>query len=495
MFLRNDHGLDQGGGASAVARAHPASHGGSAAARMRARYPEFELVPDLGSRIGSMQWYRGAATCVGLIAVTLLLSPGFERPIFGYVPPALTGGAWEAAREQAIAPLAAGATTGHRAAATALVAPLADTPERPRIELDIRFGSGDAFASTLRRSGVGSAEAQQIASLVAGAIALSDIQSNAQGELVLGRRTDKSQPRPLESLLFRPRFDLNVAVTRVNGQLVVKQLPIAIDHTPLRIRMQGCNSLYRTARAAGAPAKAVEAYIRAINTRMPMSRLGGDCTFDMIIEQQRAETGEVQLGQLLYAGVAQGSTKVQLMRWQADGRDQWFDSTGLGEKRGTMAMPASGRISSPYGVRFHPILRRRVMHKGLDIAAPYGSPIYAANDGVVIMAGRAGGYGNFVKINHGSGFATGYGHMSRIAVRSGARVRKGQLIGYVGSTGRSTGPHLHFETYRNGVAVNPASISFTTQQRLTGGALGAFKGKLGHLLAVPVADTAKPDDD
>jgi murein DD-endopeptidase MepM/ murein hydrolase activator NlpD len=121
------------------------------------------------------------------------------------------------------------------------------------------------------------------------------------------------------------------------------------------------------------------------------------------------------------------------------------------------------------------------MHSGIDFRASYGSPIYAVSDGTVSFAGRHGGHGNFVKLSHGGGLGTGYAHMSRIAVRSGQHVRRGQVIGYVGSTGLSTGPHLHYEMYRNGKTVNPNSVSFVTRAQLSGRELASFKAQLGEL--------------
>ena len=106
-------------------------------------------------------------------------------------------------------------------------------------------------------------------------------------------------------------------------------------------------------------------------------------------------------------------------------------------------------------MRYHPILRQYRMHTGIDIAAPHGTPIYAAAAGEVIYAARRGGYGNCIIVLHGGGYATLYAHLSRFAVRIGEDVRRGQLIGYVGSTGLSTGPHLHFEVRRNGQPINP----------------------------------------
>ena len=115
------------------------------------------------------------------------------------------------------------------------------------------------------------------------------------------------------------------------------------------------------------------------------------------------------------------------------------------------------RISSPFGSRIHPITHKRHGHKGIDLAAPRNTPIYATADGVVTFSGRNGGYGNFVKLNHKNGYKTAYAHMNRIAVRKGKTVQKGDLIGYVGSTGSSTGNHLHYEVYYQDKLIDPAT--------------------------------------
>jgi murein DD-endopeptidase MepM/ murein hydrolase activator NlpD len=149
-------------------------------------------------------------------------------------------------------------------------------------------------------------------------------------------------------------------------------------------------------------------------------------------------------------------------------------------------MPTQGRITSNFGYRTHPVLFFRRLHKGMDIGAPHGAPIYAVLDGTVQAAGRAGGYGNFVKLAHAGGLGSGYGHISRFAVRAGQRVRQGQVIGYVGSTGMSTGPHLHWEVWKNGRAINPKSISFTSVARLSGEEFRRFKARVRELLEVSV---------
>lgn len=132
------------------------------------------------------------------------------------------------------------------------------------------------------------------------------------------------------------------------------------------------------------------------------------------------------------------------------------------------------------------------MHSGVDFGAPYGSPIYAVSDGVIAYAAHKGGYGNFVQVNHGGGLATGYGHMSRFAVRPGARVRQGQIIGYVGSSGMSTGPHLHYELYRGGKAINPLSLKFMQRAQLSGADLANFRAKLNRLRSVKPGSALGP---
>ena len=137
------------------------------------------------------------------------------------------------------------------------------------------------------------------------------------------------------------------------------------------------------------------------------------------------------------------------------------------------------------------------MHAGIDFGAPFGAPVYAVSDGRVDYAGYRGGYGRYVRIQHGGGLGTGYGHMSRIAVANGQNVRRGQIIGYVGTSGLSTGPHLHYELYRNGAPVNPLSARFQTRAILSGSDLAAFRARLNMLTAlrpggVAVAATPTP---
>jgi len=465
---------------------------------LRTAATSIDWVPDLGAQIGSLDWWRGVATCTALCVATWALAPGIQ-PLVGAVPPPLVGAEWDEARAQGITAIGQGAATGRRMAANDLVAPLTEAPERPTVNLSATLGEGDRLDRVLMRAGVGRADANAAATMVAQAVPLDSIAAGTRIALMLGRRPDRTVARPLEALDLRARFDLGLALTRTAGGLAMHRKPIAIDATPLRIQGLVGSSLYRSMRAAGVPAKAVESYIKALATRLSIGRdVGAADSFDLIIERQRAATGETQIGELLFAGIDQGRRKVQLVRFGPDGAeregerdgagasrtDGWFDANGQTERRAVSGLPVSGRITSTFGLRVHPLLRFTRMHKGLDIGAPYGTPIHAMTDGVVAFAGRTGGYGNFVKLTHGGGMASGYGHMSRIAVSSGTRVRQGQVIGYVGSTGLSTGPHLHWEVWKNGAAINPRAVSFAGVAQLSGASLRAFKAKVATLLAV-----------
>jgi len=155
-----------------------------------------------------------------------------------------------------------------------------------------------------------------------------------------------------------------------------------------------------------------------------------------------------------------------------------------------MRMPVNGRVTSGFGSRFHPILGYVRMHAGLDLAASYGTPIKAAADGRITSAGWAGGYGNMVRIAHAGGIQTMYGHMSRIAASAGSFVHAGQVIGYVGSTGLSTGPHLHYEVLKNGRPVDPKSVKLAAAPaQLQGEKLHQFQGALRSLMVLRASRT------
>ena len=440
-----------------------------------------DLAPDLAEAIGSARWLRGMATLIGLGAFALSFWPTLS-PLEAAPAQRLDQPAREELRSQAIMPLALGGDTGSRMSANALVEDLPAAPERPTIQLVATLVQGDSFGRMLQRAGAGSEDVGRITGLVSQAIPLNEIASGTQLDITLGRRPAPGAARPIDSIEFRARFDLALAIKRdEGGNLALIRKPIRVDDTPLRIRGTVGSSLYRSARAAGAPASAVQQYLKAIgeNGELDSALRAGD-TFDMIVTYRRAATGERQAGQLIFAGVERGGKPAtQLMRWGSEGR--FFEASGVGEQRSGLMAPVPGPIGSRFGMRKHPILGYRRMHSGLDYRAAYGTPIRAVTDGKVISAGRAGGCGIAVKLGHGGGLQTRYCHMSRMAVSAGQRVSRGQVIGYVGSTGLSTGAHLHFEMYRSGRAIDPQSVSYVTRAQLSGEELQRFRATLAQI--------------
>jgi murein DD-endopeptidase MepM/ murein hydrolase activator NlpD len=262
---------------------------------------------------------------------------------------------------------------------------------------------------------------------------------------------------------------------------VVAAQPAPIATGPLRIRGRVGDGLYWSLRAAGASPQVAADYLAALATEIDVGDVSPNDSFDMVLSPDR---------ELLYAGIDRiGSGALQLVRWNANGRSEWIDAANAARPapvESGFAMPAQGPITSYFGYRYHPILHFTRFHAGVDIGAGWGSPIVAAGDGRVVGAGWGGGYGREVEIAHGGGLVSIYGHMSAVVAQPGSFVRRGQLIGYVGSSGLSTGPHVHFEVRENGQPVNPLAVHFTGVPVADTHLSDAVKARLKQLLRVGV---------
>ena len=248
---------------------------------------------------------------------------------------------------------------------------------------------------------------------------------------------------------------------------------------PNHIRASGRigSDLTQSLQAARVPERVGREYVGVLSRAFPLQNgLSVEDRFDLIYERG----GE---GRLLYVGIDRvARADLILLKW-TDGKSTiWVNADPSAVEQDGMRMPVAGRVTSQFGSRFHPILGHRRMHKGVDLGAGAGAPIVAAAQGRVASAGWAGGYGRQVAIVHSGGIRTTYSHMSRIAARAGETVQQGQVIGYVGSSGLSTGAHLHYEVYKNGRPVNPLSVKLTPQPVLQGEKLHAFRDKLRALL-------------
>jgi murein DD-endopeptidase MepM/ murein hydrolase activator NlpD len=246
-------------------------------------------------------------------------------------------------------------------------------------------------------------------------------------------------------------------------------------------------SLYGAASAAGIPNNVTAEAIKAFGHQIDFQRdiHPGD-RLEIMYDRMVTNDGYVaRTGNLVFARLFADDRELSIYRFESqDGRVDYYDDKGHSIRKALLRTPMDGaRLSSGYGMRKHPILGYSKMHKGVDFAAATGTPVYAAGDGVIEKSGRFGAYGNYVRLRHNAKLQTAYAHLSRFGkgISPGTRVRQGQVIGYVGTTGRSTGPHLHYEILVGGDHVNPSSVKLPTMVMLDGADRKKFKALVDRL--------------
>jgi len=276
-----------------------------------------------------------------------------------------------------------------------------------------------------------------------------------------------------------PEHEVRVARCEDNG-FTANEIINEFETRTLRAEFEINSSLYVSADQNGVPFDMLLPLINVFAYDVDFQRdirIGDH--FEIMYETKVDDDGAVVCsGTTAYAALTTQGRRLTLYHYQdSDGAVDYFDENGRSLKKNLMITPVDGaRISSGYGKRRHPILGYSRMHRGLDFAAPSGSPIKAAGDGVVEFAKYGRTFGNNVRLRHANNYKTRYAHMRRFArgIRPGVRVKQGQIIGYVGTTGMSTGPHLHYEVYYNGQSINPSKIKSKPGRILKGNELARF---------------------
>jgi murein DD-endopeptidase MepM/ murein hydrolase activator NlpD len=295
--------------------------------------------------------------------------------------------------------------------------------------------------------------------------------------------------RGLLGFAFDLSFDHQIRVTRsTEGRYDATKVERPQHRQMVRRAGTIDDSLYLAAERVALPQDVTFGLIKLFSWDVDFQRdLRPGDGFEAMFEEVSLEdgSGAIRGGEVLYAGLTLSGDILDAYRFEIqDGEVEYFDRTGRSLRKFLMRTPVDGaRLSSGFGMRRHPILGYSRMHKGVDFAAPTGTPIYAAGSGRVVSAGRNGGYGNYVRIRHTTEFSTAYAHLSRFGqgIRAGQRVRQGQVIGYVGTTGRSTGPHLHYEVLRNNGQINPLSVKQPPTSQLAGADLQRFRVEVGRI--------------
>lgn len=362
----------------------------------------------------------------------------------------------------------------------------------PRVyEMSVRLEKGDTVAGVLDELELAAAEVADIVEALTEHVNLRRLPIGQSLDVKL-QAPGAGQAKPiLLALAVRPEARREVTVERdEQGEFdaTVKVFEIVSKMQQAAGAVDG--SVIESVEAAGVPHPALAEMLRAFSWDVNFQHdiKAGD-RFALLVEQSWTEDGRpVDGGRVLWAELTTGGGKetFAIYRFQPQGgADFFYSRDGESVVKALLRTPLNlSRVSSRFGMRRHPVLGFTRLHAGVDFAAPTGTPVLAAGDGRIIEAGLNGGYGRWVKVRHDNGLATGYAHLSRIAtgVRRSARIRQGQVIGFVGSTGLSTGPHLHFELHRNGRPVNPLDVAQTSQrQRLSGAELRRFKARVEEI--------------
>lgn len=360
--------------------------------------------------------------------------------------------------------------------------------EEPAVASDriVTIGKGDALGKVMQKEGVGASEVHEIIEAMGKNFDPRDLKVGQDIHMHFEPHEDESGYK-----LTDLKIELNplktITVSRdgeeFTSALEEKEVKQVIQAQKAVIK----NSLYGSAAKAGIPKTVVSEAIKIYSQNVDFQRdvHSGDA-LEVLYETHQTEDGYVaKTGNVLFAQLTLGGRKIPLYRYEtADGSVDFYGPDGQSTKKTLMKTPIDGaRMSSGFGMRRHPVLGYGKMHKGIDFAAPTGTPIYAAGEGKVTKAGRFSSYGNYVRIRHRGDLDTAYGHMSKIAsgVKPGTRVKQGQIIGYVGTTGRSTGPHLHYEVLVASKQVNPRGINLPIGQALAGRDLKKFKSHVNEV--------------
>lgn len=356
--------------------------------------------------------------------------------------------------------------------------------ERPE-NIAVKVRPGETLQGAVQRAGVAPEDAQAVVATLQGAIDTVNIKAGMAFEAAIAQRRGQRGPVRLVGLSMRTSPNSTLTVSRTfDGAMRLRELEEKVRDEQ-KVACGAMNgSFYESVASVGGTPAVISQAAKLFSHKIDFSRdiREGD-KFCLVFGRKVTESGRtIEAGDLEYAEVK--GQKFYAFDRRGEDKSQFFDETGKNIKGFLLRTPVDGaRITSTFGARRHPILGFNRAHKGVDFGAGTGTPILAAGDGVVLEARRWSGYGNWLRIRHANQWDTGYAHISRYApgIKAGTRVRQGQVVAYVGSTGMSTGPHLHYEVWLNGQRVNPIGAKVPQGTILSGAELASFKSQKARI--------------
>ena len=337
--------------------------------------------------------------------------------------------------------------------------------------IDHKISSGETFDKILNNYSIPNEEINQIKKKLNSDYNINDLKPNLEIKITI----DQSNNKKITSFLFpvsrtekiqltrnldNNLFEKKIIITNLNKKIVFKEGKIT-------------QSLYKTAIDLNVQPNVIIEFARIYGFQVDFQRdIRKNDNFQIMYEVFEDDNKKIfETGNIVFADLKLSGVNNSLYYFDIKGSEGHYDKNGKSVKKALMKTPINGaRLSSSFGMRKHPIDGYNKMHKGTDFAAPMGTPIMASGDGVIKRARWCGGGGNCVKIRHNSTYETIYAHMKNFArgIKEGVRVRQGQIVGYVGSTGKSTGPHLHYEVIENGTKINSQKLKLPSGKVLKG---------------------------
>ena len=341
--------------------------------------------------------------------------------------------------------------------------------ESPYLEYDYLIKEGDTIENIFKKFGINDKQVDFIVKRIK-KMKLADIKTGQKISFLL-KRNIKSKEIEIINVNYPLSKETFVQIDKKKDKIEVTKNITQLYKKEIVLNGEINTSLYRSASDSGIEPNIILEFARIFGFEVDFQRdiRKGD-KFEILFERFTDDRGKnIKTGKILYAYLDVNNQKIQLYRFGKKNSYDYYNLDGKSISKALMKTPINGaRLSSPFGNRKHPILGFTKHHNGTDFAAPTGTPIMASGNGTVIKAGWCGNGGNCVRIRHNSSYTTGYGHLSKFATKTGRRVRQGQIIGYVGNTGMSTGPHLHYTVKYNGKFINSQKLKLPSGKILKG---------------------------
>ena len=353
---------------------------------------------------------------------------------------------------------------------------ISENIKSPYKEYNYIVQNNDTLEKILKKYNIGNTEINKIASAIIKK-KLSNIYAGAEIKIVT---KEEKETNKIISLAYSVDAITSVEVKRSKDKFNVAKIVLKLKKKEIVLSNSIKNNLYSSAIKAGIEPNIIVEFANIFGFEVDFQRdiRTGDM-FEVYYEQYVDDENVVKnTGKIIYASMFVNNKELSLYNFKYDNKEGYYDVDGKSVIKTLMKTPINGaRLSSSFGLRKHPILGYNKLHQGTDFAAPTGTPIMASGSGIILRAQKYKGYGNYVSIKHNSTYVTAYGHMSKYGrgIKKGVRVNQGRIIGYVGSTGMSTGPHLHYEVLKNGKRINSQRMKLPSGKILNNEARNKFE--------------------